>query len=165
MGNAQSHAYAERQRDIWIRNSPHHNPGSDALRRTRSPTDGFMPEYGYKPCPREGQMQRAASTLSGPIVSSFDDVHELKGRHSPKLSDTRRMEGPTPACMSRTPAQAEALKCQSEDHVGHSTPPPPARNASDGHVHFEITQMEGIREHDHAHARPRTPYPKFGNNS
>lgn len=162
MGNAQSYTYADRQRGAWIRNSPHNHSGSDALRRTQSPTDEYMPEFGYTPGPRGGQMPRAASTLSGQNLACSENGNEHMGRHFP---DSRVMKEPIPNSVSRTPAQAKALKSQSEDRAkdGRSAALPPAQNAGDGHVHFEAKSVKGIHDHVYVHERPRTPYPESGN--
>jgi hypothetical protein len=162
MGNAQSHTYADRQRASWVRKSPHHPSTSNALRRTRSPTDEFMPELGYTPSQRGGQMHRAASALAGPIRAHPD---ESTGKHSPEVPNDKLMQGPTPAGMSRRPAQEETLSAQNNGHIksGHSMPPSPPRDASNGHVRFEGEFIKGI--HDHGHDRPRTPYPESGKRS
>ena len=135
MGNSQSHAYADRQRAAWIQNSPNPKLRPDALRRTRSPTDDFMPEFGYTPSPHGRQIPRTNPTLAGSTLASSNN-----GRSAPN--------------------EAEAPNV----HGGHrieptgTMPPSPARDTCDGHVHFEGESVRGI--HDHSHDRPRTPYPE-----
>lgn len=165
MGNAQSYTYADRQRGVWISAGPHHHSGSDVLRRTQSPTDEYMPEFGYTPGPCGRRMPRVASTPSGRNLVSSEYGNERLDRHSLKAPDPRLMKEPMPASKSRAPVQAKALKSQSEGPIqdGHLVPFLPARNTSDGHVHFEANPMKGIHYHAHAHDRPRTPYPEPGN--
>lgn len=121
-----------------------------------------MPEFGYTPSIRAGQMRRAALTLSGPNRANPDNGNESMGKHAPNAPDNKLMQGPTSAGMSRKPAQEETLSSQNDNRIkhGHSMPPSPSRKASNGHVRFEGEFVKGIL--DHGHDRPRTPYPESG---
>lgn len=134
MGNAHSHTYADRQRNLWIRNSPQQQSKSDILRRTRSPTDDFMPEYGFTRSTHCGKTPRTAPTSPrSTLNSSSASLPEAAGAG---ISNTKR-----------------GLRIE----IPGSIPCLPARTVSDGHIHFVGQPIRG--SHDHSLERPPTPYP------
>lgn len=125
---------------------------------TRSPTDEYIPEFGYTPNPHRRQIPRSVPKNPGSTLVAKDG-NDSRYKPYTKVPDPKSTRGMITRSMSRTMALAKVPSTRTEQNakVAKSMSTAPVRNGTNDHVHFEKESVRSV--HDHLHDRPPTPYP------